>query len=102
MREDFEKRSNEMVQKFEKKMKEEREILELRRRTEIHEIEERKNGQIHALMKNHEKSFRLGSDPELTRRIQNNIGILYKTPLKSSMRASAPKIQMELQKSTCH
>merc|ERR1711917_163652 len=57
LRENFERRSNEIVQKFEKKMKEEREILELRRRTEIHEIEERKNGQIHALMKNHEKSF---------------------------------------------
>ena len=57
MRENFERRSNDIVAKFERKMKEEREILELRRRTEIHEIEERKNGQIHALMKNHEKSF---------------------------------------------
>lgn len=57
LRENFERRSNDIVAKFEKKMKEEREILELRRRTEIHEIEERKNGQIHALMKNHEKSF---------------------------------------------
>merc|ERR1711935_161293 len=56
-RENFERRSNDIVAKFERKMKEEREILELRRRTEIHEIEERKNGQIHALMKNHEKSF---------------------------------------------
>merc|ERR1712212_369736 len=59
LRENFERRSNDIVAKFEKKIKEEREILELRRRTEIHEIEERKNGQIHALMKNHEKSFRL-------------------------------------------